>query len=259
MDVYLFKQLQEQWRSLVQEPGNYIFDINDHERFSFLKYLENNEIAYAVLNNATFGMEYLSRNFFDVVGINEESFNRHNTAAFIDAVDKKHVKFFNLLADNFKDYWEKTPIDKRYGVIRTTFGLSMHHTVKGPIRLHIQTNVLELNHLNQPAYVFVIYRDITYMMKDDFYWFRFSNMDKTCETFAYHDGLKDLLKQDILTPREKEILKLKIEGKTVDEIAKQLFISKITVNNHRQNMLNKVGVKNTTALIHAAKLCQLLE
>jgi len=40
---------------------------------------------------------------------------------------------------------------------------------------------------------------------------------------------------DILTSREREVLKLVGEGKTSKEIARMLFISPNTVNNHRKN------------------------
>lgn len=259
MDFYYFEHLREQWSNFVKEPTINKYDTNIEERFPFLKYYENSEIAFAILNNVSFEMEYHSNNFYDIVGIDPEKYKRYNTAAFIDAVDKKHHRFFEILVEEFQPYWDKTPLEKRKNIIRTTFGLSMHHTEKGLIRLFIQTNVLEMNELNMPAYVFVLYRDVTYMMKDDFYWFRFSNLDKSCPTFAYHDELKELLKQDILSTREKEILNLICEGKTAEEIANQLFISKIIVNNHRQNMLNKIGVKDTTGLIMAAKICRLLD
>ena len=72
---------------------------------------------------------------------------------------------------------------------------------------------------------------------------------------VYHSDLNITLKGDILSVREKEILRLIIEGKSTNEIAKKLFISRITVNNHRQNMLNRVGVKDTTGLIILMKLC----
>jgi DNA-binding NarL/FixJ family response regulator len=55
-----------------------------------------------------------------------------------------------------------------------------------------------------------------------------------------------------LTTREMEILKLIANGKTNDEIAKELFISKRTVDTHRQNLLKKLQVKNTAGLLKAA-------
>ncbi|HMK25603.1 MAG TPA: response regulator transcription factor [Chitinophagaceae bacterium] len=55
-----------------------------------------------------------------------------------------------------------------------------------------------------------------------------------------------------LTKRELEILKMIALEMTNDQIAKSLFISKRTVDTHRQNLLNKLNVKNTAGLIKAA-------
>jgi DNA-binding NarL/FixJ family response regulator len=55
-----------------------------------------------------------------------------------------------------------------------------------------------------------------------------------------------------LTKRELEILKLITQEKTNDEISTLLFIAKRTVDSHRQNLLNKLGVKNTVGLTKIA-------
>jgi DNA-binding NarL/FixJ family response regulator len=46
---------------------------------------------------------------------------------------------------------------------------------------------------------------------------------------------------------------------TNDAIAKKLFLSKRTVDKHRQNLLKKLNVKNTAGLVKAALLLELLE
>jgi DNA-binding NarL/FixJ family response regulator len=61
-----------------------------------------------------------------------------------------------------------------------------------------------------------------------------------------------------LTKRELEVLKMIALEMTNDEIAKGLFISKRTVDTHRQNLLNKLHVKNTAGLIKAAYSFNLL-
>jgi DNA-binding NarL/FixJ family response regulator len=52
-----------------------------------------------------------------------------------------------------------------------------------------------------------------------------------------------------LTKREKEILALVIDGVSNSVIAERLEISVRTVENHRANILRKVGVKNTAELV----------
>lgn len=61
-----------------------------------------------------------------------------------------------------------------------------------------------------------------------------------------------------LTKRELEVLKLIALEMTNDQIAKGLYISKRTVDTHRQNLLNKLHVKNTAGLIKAAYAFNLL-
>ncbi|MGV8135986.1 MAG: ATP-binding protein [Mangrovibacterium sp.] len=53
-----------------------------------------------------------------------------------------------------------------------------------------------------------------------------------------------------LTPRETEISKLLIKGKTYKEIAAQLFISDKTVAKHIQNMFEKAEVSNRSKFLH---------
>lgn len=55
-----------------------------------------------------------------------------------------------------------------------------------------------------------------------------------------------------LTKREKEVLHLIAEGLTNNQIATKLFVSSSTVDSHRKNMLTKLSVNNTAALIRLA-------
>jgi len=52
-----------------------------------------------------------------------------------------------------------------------------------------------------------------------------------------------------LTKREVEVVKLIADGLTNSEIAEKLFVSTRTVENHRSNLLQKTGAKNTAALV----------
>ena len=52
----------------------------------------------------------------------------------------------------------------------------------------------------------------------------------------------------ILTSREREILHLVVEGLTSSEIARQLFVSIRTVDNHRSHLMHKLGLHSITEL-----------
>jgi DNA-binding NarL/FixJ family response regulator len=57
---------------------------------------------------------------------------------------------------------------------------------------------------------------------------------------------------DILTPRELEVLKLIAEAHTSKEIANELVISVKTVERHRQNILDKLGMSDRVELTRYA-------
>lgn len=57
---------------------------------------------------------------------------------------------------------------------------------------------------------------------------------------------------DLLTSREREVLQLLAEGLSNREIAEQLSISIKTVETHRGNMMNKLGVSSKTELVKYA-------
>ena len=62
--------------------------------------------------------------------------------------------------------------------------------------------------------------------------------------------IQDLKSIPRLTRREKEILSLLIQGKSTQEISENLFLSFLTVQTHRRNLLQKFDVKNSIELIN---------
>jgi RNA polymerase sigma factor (sigma-70 family) len=60
-------------------------------------------------------------------------------------------------------------------------------------------------------------------------------------------GLSDTF--DLLTAREKEVLQLLAEGKTNKEVAQVLDVSPYTVESHRTNLMQKLGIHNTAEIV----------
>lgn len=75
------------------------------------------------------------------------------------------------------------------------------------------------------------------------------------ETWLGRDDVRDSIHDHnrlLLTRRELEVLKLIAEGLTNHEIAEKLFVSDSTVDSHRKNLISKLQVKNTAALVRTA-------
>lgn len=75
----------------------------------------------------------------------------------------------------------------------------------------------------------------------------------------YYDRLKNFnsaeeeVKQYKLSSRELDVIKLVAEGLTSQEIADRLFISELTVQTHRRNMMRKLDLKNSMQVVQFAK------
>jgi DNA-binding NarL/FixJ family response regulator len=85
------------------------------------------------------------------------------------------------------------------------------------------------------------------------------------EPFLYPGGVRALMRDylerarsgetvdgELLTPREEEIVKLVAEAHTNEEIAEMLVISKKTVERHRANILEKLGMRDRVELTRYA-------
>lgn len=71
---------------------------------------------------------------------------------------------------------------------------------------------------------------------------------------ALHEREKggENLQKEELTNREKEILAMICREMSTEEIAQTLFVSPLTVNNHRRNILLKTKAKNVAGLVFYA-------
>jgi DNA-binding CsgD family transcriptional regulator len=62
-----------------------------------------------------------------------------------------------------------------------------------------------------------------------------------------------------LTPREKQVIKLVAEGNTAQEIADKLATAARTVNQHTDNVADKLGTSNSTQTVAEALRLTLLD
>ena len=121
--------------------------------------------------------------------------------------------------------------------------LSRHETVFG-------------KNFEVPKYIILYFEDITPFFNGNEYWMLFQNFtnQKMHTKFYKKSGVDN----NIITDREKEVLVLIGQGKTTKEISSLLGISTLTVSQHRKNMIRRTGAKDTSALIHFCKICEVI-
>ncbi|GAA0188822.1 two-component system response regulator DegU [Fulvivirga kasyanovii] len=91
-------------------------------------------------------------------------------------------------------------------------------------------------------------------------------IERVMITGKYYDHIEEFIKpkklneeEDVLTHREIEIIKLLTKGYSSNEVADTLFISELTVQTHRKNILKKLNLTNTPQLVAFAKSSGIIE
>jgi PAS domain S-box-containing protein len=79
-----------------------------------------------------------------------------------------------------------------------------------------------------------------------------NNLLKVALQYKHINKKKENPNIDLLTKREKEILKLIASGLSSKQISEELFISINTVETHRRHLLSKLQVKNSMELVKEA-------
>ncbi len=83
----------------------------------------------------------------------------------------------------------------------------------------------------------------------------FVGVEKQSETLNYfQENDKKVVNTFKLSKQEKQIVKLILAGKTSQQIAETLFISKNTVDTHRTNINRKLEISNVASLLQFASL-----
>lgn len=158
----------------------------------------------------------------------------------LETENMAHAFFNDLPVSEKKDY--KMVYDFR---VKNTTGIYM--------RFIHQFAVLEQDRNGKSWLVLIITNLISERAQSTPLQRRMINM-QTGKLCLFNDD--DNLKSDkLLTDRETDVLRLISQGLDSRNIAKRLFISVNTVNNHRQRILSKTKTENTTqALLYAKKV-----
>lgn len=166
----------------------------------------------------------------------------------IHAEDKP---WFLTFGSKIIDFFTQLPIDKlmKYKV---RYDIRFQKKNGDYARLLYQGIMIEHDESGKILRTLNIHTDITYLKQEGMPVLSFIGMDG--EPSYLDVATKNIFiesKED-LTKREKQVLKLLIDGKLSKEIGDILKISKQTVDTHRKNMLHKKNLSNTSELIGKA-------
>lgn len=181
--------------------------------------------------------------------------------------EKRMIQVMNLLEKDYTSFFtdsvkwltqvlELIPYEHRLNI--QIFHCGIRYTLLDgkPICLFSKGSPIHYNEKRNFNYTFNYVQNINHLIKKDFrdYWIRITYGESNEYVHTFHSKDNVHSKKDLLSQREIELLKLIASDMDTKEIAEKLFISINTVGNHRSKMVEKLGARDTTALLQLAKM-----
>lgn len=203
---------------------------------------------YFIIDHHSLTFEFVSKEMKDVMGYDLSEF----TIPFMN--NKLHPddrSWFLAIGSGIVDFFSQLPVDKlmKYKV---RYDIRMMKKNGEYARILYQGILLEHDKHGRFLRTLSVHSDITYLKQEGKPVLSFIGMDGEPSYLDVASNNIFIESKEDLTNREKQILKLLIEGKLSKEISSILKISKQTVDTHRKNMLHKKKLSNTNELIGKA-------
>jgi DNA-binding CsgD family transcriptional regulator len=175
-------------------------------------------------------------------------------------LDADYLSFFTDSIKWFTEVLEKIAFDHRKNI--QIFHCGIRYTLLSgkPVCLFSKGSPFHYDDQRKFSYTFNYVQNINHLLKKEFrhYWIRISYGETNEYVHTFHSQDKLNSTKDLLSPREKEIIQLIADDYDTKEIAKKLYISPATVGNHRSNMIDRLGARDTTALVQLAKMASMI-
>jgi DNA-binding CsgD family transcriptional regulator len=251
----------------VADLSQYIFNSENFiGRDDYLKEMEfllqgikGTEAHLTIFNHKTFAPE-LEVGHIEFWGPLPGGTMQERMITILGLLNKEYAQFPYESVDWFTKVLLQIPFEERVN-------MKIHHSCMRftrldgkPICIFSQGMPIQVDEQHNFRYTLNYVQNIHHLIKKDFpyYWIRFAYGQQKQFVQTFHSNDKLFSKHDLLSAREKEILKMIAADIDTKEIANQLIISPNTVGNHRSNMIERLGARDTTALVQLAKMTEMI-
>jgi DNA-binding CsgD family transcriptional regulator len=175
-------------------------------------------------------------------------------------LEREYLPFFTDSVKWFMGVLGKIPFELSTNIQIFHCGIRYKLLNGKPVCLFSKGSPIHYDVNRKFSYTFNYVQNINHLLKKDFphYWIRISYGENSEYVHTFHSEEKIYSNKDLLSSREKEILKLVADDYDTKEIGERLFISTATVGNHRSNMIDRLGARDTTALVQLAKMAGMI-
>ncbi|MEP7323176.1 MAG: LuxR C-terminal-related transcriptional regulator [Saprospiraceae bacterium] len=234
------------WLSNASAPASLQFELDLYKKL--WNFFLAGDSFWFVLNHKTLLCDHVSNEVESVIGYLPSAFD---LKYMMDQVHPDDQSWLLTIAVKTREIYFKVSRDK---LMQYKLRYDLRYKKKNGdyARLLYQGVVIEHDDQGKLLRTLGVFSDITYLKKEGRPILSLIGMNGEPSYLDFGSKNIYIANKEILTPREKQILLLLIEGKLSKEISSILLISKQTVDTHRKNMIHKYGLTNTGELIGKA-------
>lgn len=222
-------------------------------------FAKNKNNLFLLIETKGFRILHVSENWEEFSGYSKAEFERKNIRLLLECVDNDHLLFFYQyiswtmkiisvvprvhLEEALSNYWCG---------LKATDAKGLNH------RLIFKVIPLHFNEKNIAQLALVSLEKISHLLKGDSYWMRLeAGKTKIFRSCMFQNDPK-IYMHDVISDREREIVAHVALGLESKEIGERLHISPHTVDKHRKNMIARLGVRDSVALVEICQKCDML-
>ena len=249
MKLELFNnETVEIWKKMSSKSATSRLDIELELYKKLLNFFQVGDYYYFIFNIKNIGFDLVSLQIENVLGYSKSEFT---VPLFMDILHPDDRPYFLSFETKTAEFLQLLPIEKimKYKV-RYDFRLKK----KNGDYIRVLHQVIIFEHDDEGGIIrsLGVHTDITHLKRDGKPVLSLIGIDGEPSYLDIDIKNKEIKSKEILTPKEKDVLRLLIEGKLSKEVSGLLNISKQTVDRHRKNMLQKNNLNNTSELIGKA-------
>ena len=249
MKLELFNnETVEIWKKMSSKSATSRLDIELELYKKLLNFFQVGDYYYFIFNIKNIGFDLVSLQIENVLGYSKSEFT---VPLFMDILHPDDRPYFLSFETKTAEFLQLLPIEK---IMKYKVRYDFRIKKKNGDYIRVLHQVIIFEHDDEGGIIrsLGVHTDITHLKRDGKPVLSLIGIDGEPSYLDIDIKNKEIKSKEILTPKEKDVLRLLIEGKLSKEVSGLLNISKQTVDRHRKNMLQKNNLNNTSELIGKA-------
>jgi len=211
-------------------------------------YYPYNTTFFCITNTATQDFEYVSKNFTACTGLNKEDMLNGGMDYFWSRFHKDDIQLWIQCLQGLMKFTMNELEEEKRSRMSYTWNYRFKNAAEEYVTIIQNTTPLQFDEQNKPIIGLAHYTVLDKETQMDICASaKYLNKNNEYETLYFNNMTSKYL-LDVISNRERDIIRQLLAKKTSKEIANNLNISKHTVDTHRRNILKKFNLISTGEL-----------